>query len=558
MLTYSPTRHAPSSKFTDEQLRLLGEMYEHNQCPNARTLRELAQAANMTHLQCKAWFQYQRKRRRKFELENETEALESASASILNDIDCAQKKNTRLMRNNEHLRSTVETLHRLTTQLETCSAFMKQCLADPNLGARLSDSDSTEATNQPASAAAGKAPPDEIATRLGKFLTEIPKDIGKPPPLPTDAGPLSQATEGGGAHHPPPASHTLQVHAHDADQPNKTSPVSPLHTNLGVNAVDIPSAIVQRMAEQLTRASAIVTRPFKSHHHPPMGPSEVTYHHPQAVQVRKIIRGDDQADVIMLTIVQSIESVLAMCQGGHEPPQLKQLVASFLSTEIQVKRTQVTNALEVLKHLPIVPRAMGQDHGGAMVCCDSMFCLVNQCYLGPAERSMCLMGEASAHAIIHHAIELLNLDKKSASKVTLHESMQLSKLKTGLKCEEERVVRRFEELWQIPYAFTEQHHGEAVSNLKSAISLLCVQRMSGPMNGKSGLDARGVAQEVISNVLLQAHEMYITGITKCMESLPLILAAKLFVAIHKVRQILVTADQFQAVTSHPMPPQVQM
>ena len=119
-------------------------------------------------------------------------------------------------------------------------------------------------------------------------------------------------------------------------------------------------------------------------------------------------------------------------------------------------------------------------------------------------------------------------------------------------------MRRFEELWQIPYAFTEQHHGEAVSNLKSAISLLCVQRMSGPMNGKSGLDARGVAQEVISNVLLQAHEMYITGITKCMESLPLILAAKLFVAIHKVRQILVTADQFQAVTSHPMPPQVQM
>ena len=107
-----------SKKFGERHLSILNEFYKENPNPKAKYLRKIAAAAGLTHLQCKAWFQYQRKKKRKHILENQSESLYREIKVLVEDLEKAKSRNVALLTENTELRKNVNQWNAYQDQLK--------------------------------------------------------------------------------------------------------------------------------------------------------------------------------------------------------------------------------------------------------------------------------------------------------------------------------------------------------------------------------------------------------------------------------------------------------
>merc|ERR1712182_109258 len=116
--------------------------------------------------------------------------------------------------------------------------------------------------------------------------------------------------------------------------------------------------------------------------------------------------------------------------------------------------------------------------------------------------------------------------------IPFEQIMLMHKLRDELKKGEEQLVKTFEATWRLPYAFAERHHEP-------------MMQMS--VGGKGGADQANHVHALMSKTMTEAVNLYKEGIAKCCEKLPPLLAARIVSTMHKVKQILRTADSFYQV-----------
>jgi len=194
-----------SKKFGERHLSILNEFYKENPNPKAKYLRKIAAAAGLTHLQCKAWFQYQRKKHRKHKLENHSESLYKEIKVLV-----------------EELRRTKERVAVLATAnaslLSAAAGKMEAGVGSGDVGGEDASPDSEQTTGQ----AQGNRQQNPLAEAL----------------LP--------------GHH--------QAHAQAQVAAASNPPVAAPATGLDLNNVDVSGQIAKNAGEHLKRTSAAVTR----------------------------------------------------------------------------------------------------------------------------------------------------------------------------------------------------------------------------------------------------------------------------------------------------------
>ncbi len=195
---------------------------------------------------------------------------------------------------------------------------------------------------------------------------------------------------------------------------------------------DMVEGIARNVGKQLVRASAIITHALRNSSRDgfdggrggggddgdgeepgssegPGGVMQAVVHHQDAVQMRQVLQQRESA--LSEEILRSIEGILAQGEGKRPDSEgmagpLSPLLVSYVRTETAIKEQQMLLKSRMLAHLPLGPSPTAAEAGQdrhIQVKCTSMFCIFCQCYLGMAERSLCLMGEPSLYALITHA-----------------------------------------------------------------------------------------------------------------------------------------------------------
>merc|ERR1712157_557006 len=109
-----------------------------------------------------------------------------------------------------------------------------------------------------------------------------------------------------------------------------------------------------------------------------------------------------------------------------------------------------------------------------------------------------------------------------------------------LKKEEEELVRKLEVSWHLPYAFAKRHRDPLMrSHIQSAMIL------SGSTGGAG--EANQQLHLFMSKIIAEAVAVYKKGIVECYKKLPATLCCRVFLSMHKVKQILRTSDSFYQV-----------
>eukprot|EP00216_Chloropicon_sp_CCMP2111_P006710 CAMPEP_0198237664 /NCGR_PEP_ID=MMETSP1446-20131203/3454_1 /TAXON_ID=1461542 ORGANISM="Unidentified sp, Strain CCMP2111" /NCGR_SAMPLE_ID=MMETSP1446 /ASSEMBLY_ACC=CAM_ASM_001112 /LENGTH=652 /DNA_ID=CAMNT_0043919873 /DNA_START=266 /DNA_END=2224 /DNA_ORIENTATION=+ len=539
----SPPPPNSAGKFTEGQIKLLEDAYQADAAPIAQRLRELANASGMTYLQCKSWFQYQRKKRKKHVIEHQAQALKSEIGSIIKQIEGKQKKNVTLEIQNGDLRKRVEELHNYTQEIQTCVVLLQANLS-------LEKSGSEPGASLPAPGIAT----EDIVQRLVKFLIEK-KDDGSSVENATTTNGLPEGTQAkqlslvptSEAVAPQVPLVTLAAAAATGGvtvsaEPAATGPENKdASVGMADQKVDVPEAIVRRTDRQLKEASAMVTHMLKTGAKSSI--TERTLHHPAAISVRKMVYHDEAANTVVDTLIKSLDNILSSLVFDTEYARdaaLKPLLQSFVQAEVTAVRSQTSVKTQLMSKVPLVPV---DSRMPSAVCVQSMFCLFGQCYLGFAERSMCFMGGTSLHALVHHAMELLKLD--SQSEISQKESQQMDDLKAELKAAENELVTHFEDRWKMSYALTELHHNTSVKPTIQSAAATVVE--GSKKRGADGLEKTDTIDGIMSHLVTSASNVFCKGVSRCFDTLSNKLCAKLFVAMHKVRLILRTGDTFQEV-----------
>ena len=544
----SRLNHPNSKKFSEHHLAILNEFYKENPNPTAKYLRKVAAKSGLTHLQCKAWFQYQRKKKRKNVLEHNSESLYKEIKLLVEDLEKAKERNVVLLTENNALRKNVNEWTSYQDQISGIQGIQQQ-----------------QQQKAAGPGAIQEAKPVGVAPSKGS---------GKVHPASTlqlqDASPTSEQTHYQQQQQQQQSSSIAQANAAATatvlgmgmalpfksvedvqaallNQQSATTAATAVvakAATLDVNNVDVPGQISLHASDQVKKASAVVTRILQGELKN-QNQSHAMLHSEVAVHVRTLIFQSENPLDIVNVIVKSFEATLASGQktDAQKEAELKPLLDSFMKTELAIKDAQLATKTKLMAQLPQLPPAGSvRQKSGASKCpvsTESMMCLLNMCYLGAAERSLCLMGETSLYALFIQAYNLINLENVS---IPFEQIMLMHKLRDELKKGEEQLVKTFEATWRLPYAFAERHHDPMMrTHLQNALMM----QMS--VGGKGGADQANHVHALMSKTMTEAVNLYKEGIAKCCEKLPPLLAARIVLTMHKVKQILRTADSFYQV-----------
>lgn len=603
--TTTSTLPVTSKKFSEENLKILNECYKENANPTAKCLRAIARKSGLTHLQCKAWFQYQRKKKRKHILENQSEKLYKEIKVLVEDIEKAKERNVVLLTENNTLRNNVNQWNSYQEQFGVDSTGAKYTTAKPiNLvvngtpAATGSATATATATAAAAAAAVGRATTstamDLIGTStlqeakarlgLGSVTSAAAADTHHQTTHQTSPNSDSDQTQHrlatGGSKAVAVAAAAAGVNAAVNNSTTTTGGVvasssAPFKTlqemqsaiaftkqrvkttgliPLDVNATDIPGQIAMNVSEHVKRASGVVTRVLNGQARNDNA-SEAVLHNNLAIHVRTLVMQSENPLNIVTVLMKSFDNLLAPSSQKTEAEkevELRPLLDSFVKTELAIKDAQLATKVNLMAQLPQLPpptnvKLQVQSQAAACkldpVSVDSILCIFNQCYLGEAERSLCFMGESSLHALFSQAYDLINLENAS---LPFQHVMLLNKFKEELKKEEEELVRKFEVSWHLPYAFAKRHRDPLMrSHIQSAMIL------SGSTGGAGGSGGTGEANQQLhlsmSKIIAEAVAVYKKGIVECYKKLPATLCCRVFLSMHKVKQILRTSDSFYQV-----------
>ena len=499
-----------SKKFGERHLSILNEFYKENPNPKAKYLRKIAAAAGLTHLQCKAWFQYQRKKHRKNKLENHSESLYKEIKVLV-----------------EELRRTKERVAVLATAnaslLSAAAGKMEAGVGSGDGGGEDASPDSEQTTGQ----AQGNRQQNPLAEAL----------------LP--------------GHH--------QAHAQAQAAAASNPPVAAPATGLDLNNVDVSGQIAKNAGEHLKRTSAAVTRALRGEARNRVAseavqvrdrersegneanrilPTPQTFqiadevsnslslssrssqHTEAALKVRDLLQSSEDPFEYVSTLIRGVERVMGDNEKGELEKQreLAPLLDAFVQVEAAVKDTQLGLRCQIAETLPALPPPADQVSTRPAARCESQLCLWSATYAGLAERSLCLMGETSLYALLVQAYDLVNL------RVQTHQGQQLGfdkiillhKLREELKEGERDLVQSFEHRLSFPFAAM-QHHGKIRASLEQKLA-----------------ESPGL----LTDTMAEATAVYKSGLQKVKENLPPLLCAEVFLAMEKVKQILRTGDRF--------------
>lgn len=406
-----------SKKFGERHLSILNEFYKENPNPKAKYLRKIAAAAGLTHLQCKAWFQYQRKKHRKHKLENHSESLYKEIKVLV-----------------EELRRTKERVAVLATAnaslLSAAAGKMEAGVGSGDVGGEDASPDSEQTTGQ----AQGNRQQNPLAEAL----------------LP--------------GHH--------QAHAQAQVAAASNPPVAAPATGLDLNNVDVSGQIAKNAGEHLKRTSAAVTRVLRGEARNRVA-SEAVQHTEAALKVRDLLQSSEDPFEYVSTLIRGVERVMGDNAKGELEKQreLAPLLDAFVQVEAAVKDTQLGLRCQIAETLPALPPPADQVSTRPAARCESQLCLWSATYAGLAERSLCLMGETSLYALLVQAYDLVNL------RVQTHQGQQLGfdkiillhKLREELKEGERDLVQSFEHRLSFPFAAM-QHHGKIRASLEQKLA----------------------------------------------------------------------------------------
>jgi len=470
MGTLPSTSSTSSKKFSDHHLAILKECYGENPNPTAKSLRSIAARAGLTHLQCKAWFQYQRKKRKKNVLENQSESLYKEIKLLVEDLGRAKERNAALLTENKALRRNVE---------DFCNVADGEGAAEeeePTLGT---------AAKRPRTMAADASPGSE---QTQDPLAAIKAALLRPP-----AGASSTVSK-----------------------------------PLDVNNVDVSGQIASNAGDHVKRASRVVTRVLQGEGKNTQV-QDAVLHSQEAQQVRAVMFQSENPMDIITVLMKSLDDIVG--DKGKTAQQKEQevgpLLDSFVKAELAIKDAQLSTRKKLAGQLPLLPRK--RDPAAVLqpdlhVRSESVMCIFNMSYLGYAERSLCLMGEASLYALFVQAYDLINLEEP----IPFDQIMLMHKFREDLKKQETELVCKFEVGFHLPYAFVERHRDASVrSHVESVLAT-------------SAEDTSALMIETMEG----AVKVYKEGIAKCYEKLPPLLCARIFLAMHKVKQILRASDGF--------------
>lgn len=501
-----------SKKFSDENLKILNECYKENTNPTAKCLRAIARKSGLTHLQCKAWFQYQRKKKRKHILENQSETLYKEIKVLVEDIEKAKERNVVLLTENNTLRKNV---HQWNSYQEQFSAVQPAVTAKP-IKQTIQVVNGTP-TTLVGGGGGGTTTLQEAKARLG-LGTIVAAALSTPP-----SGDQTNTNNNNNQTSPNSDSDQTQ-HRHGLG--GKEAVRVPAAINLDVNTTDVPGQIASNVSEYVKRSSRVVTRVLSGERKNEAA-SQAVIHSSLAIHVRTLIAQSENPLGIVTVLMKSFDSMLSQNakSEAEREVELRPLLDSFVKTELAIKDAQLATKVNLMAQLPPLPPLLSnnqqQKDTSKGVSVDSILCVFNQCYLGEAERSLCLMGESSLYALFSQAYDLINLENAS---LPFQHVVLLNKFKEALKKEEEELVRKFEVTWHLPYAFAQRHRDPLMRSH--------IQRCQDKLHLS------------VSKTLAEAVAVYKKGVVECYKNLPAMLCARVFLAMHKVKQILRTSDSF--------------
>lgn len=297
---------------------------------------------------------------------------------------------------------------------------------------------------------------------------------------------------------------------------------------LDVNNVDVSGQIASNAGDHVKRASRVVTRVLQGEGKNTQM-QDAVLHSQEALQVRTVLFQSENLMDITTVLMKSLDDVFADEGKTAKQKELEvsPLLDLFVKTEFAIKDAQLSTRKKLAGQLPLLPKK--RDLAAVLqpdfhVCSESVMCIFNMSYLGYAERSLCLMGEASLYALFVQAYELINLEEP----IPFEQIVLMHKFREGLKKLEAELVSKFEVGFHLPYAFVERHRDASVrSHLDSVLAT-------------STEDTSALMIETMEG----AVKVYKEGIAKCYEKLPPLLCARIFLAMHKVKQILRASDGF--------------
>jgi len=406
-----------SKKFGERHLSILNEFYKENPNPKAKYLRKIAAAAGLTHLQCKAWFQYQRKKHRKHKLENHSESLYKEIKVLVEELRRTKERVAVLATANANL-------------LSVAAGKMEAGVGSGDGGGEDASPDSEQTTGQ----AQGNRQQNPLAEAL----------------LP--------------GHH--------QAHAQAQVAAASNPPVAAPATGLDLNNVDVSGQIAKNAGEHLKRTSAAVTRVLRGEARNRVA-SEAVQHTEAALKVRDLLQSSEDPFEYVSTLIRGVERVMGDNAKGELEKQreLAPLLDAFVQVEAAVKDTQLGLRCQIAETLPALPPPADQVSTRPAARCESQLCLWSATYAGLAERSLCLMGETSLYALLVQAYDLVNLQVQThqGQQLGFDKIILLHKLREELKEGERDLVQSFEHRLSFPFAAM-QHHGKIRASLEQKLA----------------------------------------------------------------------------------------
>ena len=543
-----------SKKFSEQHLNILNAYYKENPNPTAKYLRKIAERAGLTHLQCKAWFQYQRKKKRKHILENQSESLYREIKVLVEDLEKAKSRNVALLTENTELRKNVNQWNAYQDQLKPSQGAPSSSAAAAAAAAATDKDKTTQAASLPLPGREAKvqflqnsiiggvtqetSPTSEqtqyhqshLLGLQGKpSLAAVGVSMGAGAQIKAEPSVLSQAPIQDPFASIQAALMRQQTQNQGGD-PNLTKP-------LDVNNVDIPGQVARNATSRVKQASAVVTRVLGGETKNKSA-KEAVLHSQVAIHVRTLLQQSENPMEIVTIVMQQIDAVLndRIKAADAKEREIRLLLDSFVKTELASKDTQAAMKEKLCSQFPPLPSAPSvmQPNPPCTVCAESALCLFNMSYLGLGERSLSMMGETSLYALFVQAYDLINLEQMA---LPFDQIVALHKFREELKRREQDLVKRFETTWHLPYAFTERHRDPVMqTHLRTA--------MAAAAKDHPGEGVIKVGGDMVTRAMRSATEVYKEGVVKCYETLPPLLCARVFLAMHKVKHILRTSDAF--------------
>ena len=510
-----------SSKYTQEQLMALEACYEKNNQPSSQDVKELSVETGLTQAQCRAWLQYQRKKRKKHLMEHEREVFRIEIKCLNQRIGSVKEQNDKLHRENQDLRRSFEQLKEYEQELDHATSTL--------------ESGKREVLEEAAMTLAGALTKkvEDIAERNFSELSSLK--------IMTPRSAAAAAAAGGAGGGEAGSSRSLLSDGTPESNVSAQQHFSRKQSFTGTSGKRTEEEIVEdlckNVGEQLRNASNIVTKAMdQSQDLSHARTQQVTLHHPDTINIRHVLSQKESA--LSDEILKSVEAILkSQTSDDSKSSSIAPLLQSYLRTETSIKEQQMLLKTRMLAHLPLIPHQ--GDPKLADPCevkCTSMFCIFSHFYLGLAERSLCLMGEASLYALLTQSQDFLLKSRKCLSP---NDQRQLGMLLVRIKQGEMELIRQFEEKWALSYTLTREHHNPAAAaKLFQSAFRQCLLDQPETAPGQTAM------HNLMSGIMSTSAQLYINGLKAVHRTLSPVLCAKVFSAMKEIRQLLITADSF--------------